>query len=154
MWERLQRFRALDPAARWLFVRAFVLLPLISWSLHLRGCAATQAFLSRFLPSPGGKDHQALDDAARVEQTVRMVRAAAHYGFGRRTCLHKSLTLWWLLRRQGISSNLRLGARKIGGEFEAHAWIDYNGTALDQGEEPAEQYAVFDGVFPAHPPTV
>jgi hypothetical protein len=109
--------------------------------------------LSRFLPFADGKDRQTRDHAARVAQTVRMVRAAAHYGFGRRTCLQKSLTLWWLLRRQGISSNLRLGARKTGDKFEAHAWIEYNGTALDDGDEPAKQYAVFDGAFSPHPPT-
>jgi hypothetical protein len=153
MWERLQRFRGLERPARELFVWASVLLPLISLSLRLRGCAATQAFLSRFLSSPGGKDGQALNDAARVEQTVRMVRAAARYGFGRRTCLHKSLTLWWLLRRQGISSNLRLGVRKSGGKFEAHAWIEYNGAALNDGDEPAKQYTVFDEAFSAQRPT-
>jgi hypothetical protein len=155
MWEQLQRFRGLDPAARGLFLRAFVLLPMISWSLRLRGCAATQAALSRFLASPGATDRLAADEeAARVAQTVRMVRAAARYAFGRCTCLERSLTLWSLLQRQGISSNLRYGARKTAGQLEAHAWIDYNGSALDEGDEPAKRYAVFDGAFPVQPPTV
>ena len=113
MWERLQRFRALDSEARRTFFRAAVLLPMISLSLRIRGFRATQAALQGFsIPSKTEKrvSAQAMD-AGRVQIAVRMVNAAARYGLGS-TCLEKSLTLWWLLRRDGIVSSLRTGARK------------------------------------------
>src|ERR1700730_4839324 len=106
MWERLQRFRALCPEARRMFFRASVLLPVVSLSLKIRGFQATQAALeSLSTPSKTKRlvGRQAMD-GERVRMAVRMVNAAAHYGW-LATCLEKSLTLWWLLRREGIASS-------------------------------------------------
>jgi hypothetical protein len=155
MWERLQRFRDLDPVARGLFLRAWVVLPLISLSLAIRGFGATQAFLQRFLPSEnagfGSAAAPAFDPALRV---ARMVRAAAYFGVGNFTCLEKSLTLWWLLGRQGIESTVRIGARKDQQTFEAHAWVERGGTVLQEQDEPERLYAVFEGRFPMLPSRV
>jgi len=150
MWEPLRRFRALEPSTRGVFLRAAVLLPVISLSLRLRGFRATQASLqkridggtsSRYDPSGPGK-------AACMALTARMVRAAAHRCPGTATCLEKSLGLWWLLGRQGIGSNLRIGTRKTGGKFEAHAWVECDGVALNEPEEVHKHYAAFDEAFP------
>jgi hypothetical protein len=62
-----------------------------------------------------------------------MVRVAASRGPYRGNCLQQSLTLWWLLRRQNIESQIRFGARKDGGEFKAHAWVEVDGYALNEG---------------------
>jgi hypothetical protein len=153
MWERLQRFRALDSAARVLFLRGSVLLPLISLGLRFRGFNATQAVLRNFLSSSNGATRPpAANEAEEAARTARMVRAAAHYGFGHPTCLEKSLALWWLLARQGIASSLRIGTRKAAGEFAAHAWVEYKGAALDEFDEVHRHYAAFDAAFPAIPP--
>ena len=149
MWERLQRFRALDSEARRTFFRAAVLLPMISLSLRIRGFRATQAALQGFsIPSKTEKrvSAQAMD-AGRVQIAVRMVNAAARYGLGS-TCLEKSLTLWWLLRRDGIVSSLRTGARKASGRFEAHAWVERDGAALNEPGAAHRHYATFDAAFP------
>jgi hypothetical protein len=152
MWERLQRFRALEPAARGLFVRSAVLLPVIAASLRLRGFNATQASLRRLLSSSHGAAPRfspcASEEAAR---TARMVRAAAHYGLCRPTCLEKSLALWWLLGRRGIASSLRIGARKANEQFEAHAWIEVDGEALNELDEPHHHYAAFNAEFSVPP---
>jgi len=68
------------------------------------------------------------------------------------TCLEKSLAPWWLLARQGIPSSLRIGTRKADGQFEAHAWIEYEGAALNELDEPHRHYAAFDAEFPPLPP--
>lgn len=160
MWERLQRFRALDSAARGIFLRGVVLLPLISFNLRLRGFTSTQAALRKFLPSSNEAARPAVGPTAspaaehateQAARTARMVRAAAYYGFGRPTCLEKSLALWWLLGRQGIASSLRIGTRKAAGQFEAHAWVEQNGAALNELDEPHQHYAAFDAAFPAIP---
>ncbi len=95
MWERLQRFRALDSAARGIFLRGAALLPVISLSLRLRGFRATQATLQRFLPPLNGVGPVDGRAAVEVAQTARMVRAAAHHSLGHPTCLQESLALWW-----------------------------------------------------------
>src|ERR1700733_2701481 len=126
MWEPLRRFSALEPNARAIFLRAAVLLLLISLSLKLRGFRSTQARLQKHFTGPGANPYDASDagKAARTALIARMVRAAAYRSIGSPTCLEKSLALWFLLGRQGILSSVRIGARKSGQAFEAHAWVE------------------------------
>jgi len=77
-----------------------------------------------------------------------MVRAATKHGLVRASCLEESLTLWWLLAKQGIESDLRIGVRKAEGSFEAHAWVERNGDALNEPEARHVHYAVFESEFP------
>ena len=81
-----------------------------------------------------------------------MVRAAARYGLGHPTCLQESLALWWLLGRQGIPSDLRVGVRKHADKFEAHAWVERNGIAMNEPEGLHEHYAAFDAALASIPP--
>jgi hypothetical protein len=80
-----------------------------------------------------------------------MVRAAEHYGLTRCTCLEESLALWYLLGRQNISSRIRIGVRRQAGKFEAHAWVEYEGEALNQPEELHRHYAPFESEFDTLP---
>lgn len=152
MWKRLQRFRALSPEARKNFFRAAVLLPAISVSLRIRGFRATQQALLKFIKS--SKAHQPLPEheakSHRVAAAVRMVNAAARNGCGGFTCLEKSLVLWWLLLRQGIASTVRIGARRAEGKFEAHAWVEFEGMALNEPQQEHRHFAPFDAEFPVH----
>ena len=150
MWERLRRFSAQERPARSLFLRAAALLPLISLSLRLRGFRKTQTFLQKFLSLPS---HPADTSASSTaQQTVRVVRAAVRNSLGHPTCLEESLALWWLLRRQGIGSDLRIGVRKDGEKFEAHAWVERDGMALNEPEARHQHYAAFDAALASLPP--
>lgn len=142
MWERLRRFRKLEPEARRIFLRAAILLPLLSLSLRVRGFGGTQASLQRFLPAANQKTKDALEAEAAL--MVRMVRAAVHHGVGRPSCLEESLVLWWLLGRRGIASQLRIGIRKENAKFEAHAWVELEGAALNEPEARHHHYAPFE----------
>ena len=135
-----------------MFLRAALLLPVISLSLRIRGFRFTQAALQRF--ASGRKDwtaeqpRLAMSSALPCHKTQiagRMVRAAARRSPMKLTCLEESLALWFLLRREGISAELRIGARKRSGKFEAHAWVECHGKALNQTEDPHGRYAIFDG---------
>jgi|SRR5438876_2203195 hypothetical protein len=153
MWARLQRFKSLDSASRGLFLRAWILLRLISINLAIRGFRGTQSALQRFLPAVNNPHrNSASPGSSEVHRTVRMVRAAARYGIGSPTCLEKSLALWWLLERQGISAALRIGTRKHDGVFEAHAWVERDGAVVDDEQEPHFPYAAFEGSLSALPP--
>jgi len=150
MWERLRRFSALERRARGLFLRAAALLPLISSSLRLRGFRKTQAFLQNYLSIPTNQEDPSVP--GRVDLTVRMVRAAVRHSVGHPTCLEESLALWWLLGRQGITSELRIGVRKHDKKFEAHAWVERAGMALNEPESLHEHYAAFDAALSSTPP--
>ena len=41
---------------------------------------------------------------------------------------------WWL-RRRGLASQLRIGARRNGDTLDAHAWVELAGTPLAQGPD-------------------
>jgi hypothetical protein len=150
MWEQLRRFNALERRVRGLFLRAAVLLPLICLSLRLRGFRKTQAFLERFLSSPNRESEPSALES--INLTVRMVRAAVRHGAGHPTCLEESLALWWLLGRQGISSELRVGVRKHNEKFEAHAWVERHRMALNEPDALHEHYAAFDAALSSMPP--
>jgi Transglutaminase-like superfamily len=147
MWERFRRFSVLDPEARMLFFRAAALLPFVGMSLRTRGYKKTQAWLQKRLESRSTSALAAGSAGELVHRTCRMVRAAEHHGLTRATCLEESLALWYLLGRQNISSRIRIGVRKQAGKFEAHAWVEYEGEALNQSEELHRHYAPFASEF-------
>jgi hypothetical protein len=146
MWERFRRFRAQERPAREIFLRAMVVLPLVALSLRWRGFKATQAVLQRFL-SNAKPNKQGAFVNKNAAVTAHMVNAADRHGLVHPSCLAKSLTLWWLLERQGISSQLRIGTRKEAEKFEAHAWVEREGAALNEPEERHRHYAAFDAAF-------
>lgn len=150
MWERLRRFSALERQARKLFLRAAVMLPLVSVSLRLRGFRATQATLQQLLSSANLQEDSAIA-SKQVALTAHMVNSADRHGWVHPSCLAKSLTLWWLLGREGIASHLRIGIRKEKEKFEAHAWVERDGAALNEPEEHHHHYAAFGAAFSAMP---
>jgi hypothetical protein len=150
MWKLLHRFRRLDHESRALFLRGVVLILLVSISLRLRGFRATQGTLRRRLraavnsASSKSAPLRASDDVARI---VRMMQAAARHSFASPNCLEVSLVLWYLLKRQGIPSDIRIGTRKIDYRLEAHAWVERNGVALNEFDQAHLHYAPFDAAF-------
>lgn len=150
MWEKLRRFSALERPAQELFLRALAMLPLVSLNLKLRGLQPTQAALQKILSKPLPEQNSG-DEKQRVALTAHMVNAADRHGLVHPSCLAKSLTLWWLLARQGITSHLRIGIRKEVETFTAHAWVEREGAALNEPEEHHHHYAAFDAAFSSFP---
>jgi hypothetical protein len=148
MWEPLQRYRVLDSESQRLFRRAAILLPWIRVSLRLRGYQATFVSLQR---RSNGVPEAAGGANEPAQKTNRMIHAAVRHAPLHFTCLEESLCLWYLLRKQGIVSQLRIGVRKAKEKFEAHAWVEYEGQALNQPEATHLHYAAFDKEF-SEPP--
>lgn len=146
MWERLRRFSALERPAQSLFLRAILLLPLISLSLRWRGFRETRAVLERF-PSKANPEQDFAEVSRSVALTAHIVNVADRHGLIHPSCLAKSLTLWRLLARQGIASELRIGIRKENEKMEAHAWVERDGVALNEPEEHHRHYAAFDAAL-------
>ena len=147
--KQIRRFSELKRPARGLFLQAFVFLPLISISVQWFGFCKTKALLQHLLSVLYGSQNP--DAQARAALTAQMVRAAGHSGIGQPNCLKVSLLLWWLLARQGIASDLRVGVRKDGEKFEAHAWVECAGAALNEPETSHQHYAAFDAALASLP---
>ena len=58
-------------------------------------------------------------------------------------CLSRSLALCYLLRREGLDACLRLGGRRQGKSFEAHAWVELNGRVFDTSDDVRGLFAPF-----------
>ena len=145
MWNAFQRYRALDPQARALFRQALLLLPWTALSLRFRGFKKTQSLLeSRLATRVSLNSDSSLET---VQRTCRMVRAAARYGVVQPSCLADSLTVWYLLQKQHVPANLKIGVRKQAHKFEAHAWVEYQGSAVNQPADQHKHYAAFDAAF-------
>ena len=123
-------------------MRAAAMLPFLSLLLHFRGFRYTQRFLQRLLGARVGQAPAAPGDP-RVVVTSRMVLAAARHSLISSSCLERSLSLWWLLARQGIATQLRIGVRKDGEKFAAHAWIELEGIGVGEAEDTHNHYAAF-----------
>ena len=74
---------------------------------------------------------------------ARLEDGAARHLVLRTNCLERSLVLCWLLERRAIGGQLRIGARKQDGRFEAHAWVEVDGSVLNDPYEPHLHFAPF-----------
>ncbi|GAC1664460.1 MAG: hypothetical protein NVS9B4_19890 [Candidatus Acidiferrum sp.] len=115
--------------------------------------------LQWFLPGLGKNNFSfspaTFDENARALLAARMVRAAMRHSLTHKTCLEESLTLWWLLASQGISSELRIGVRKEAGhKLEAHAWVEIDAVPLSDSKTMHHHYTAFDAEFSESPPVV
>jgi hypothetical protein len=89
-------------------------------------------------PRPAGRPG---DDLARVREIGRVVAMASRHAAIPGTCLHRSLTLWWLLSQRGFASELKLGARKVDGTLTAHAWVEHHGVVINDDPNTAREYS-------------
>jgi len=138
-----RRFRALDARDQRLLLALIIGLPGVAAAVRLFGLKRVQKAMLSLAPGGSGA---AGDDADEARALGRLVDAAARRGPGRPTCLPKSLTLWWLLRRRGIDSTLRIGVRTANGRLEAHAWVEYAGQVVNDTDDVAQRFAPFEGM--------
>jgi hypothetical protein len=79
-----------------------------------------------------------------IANVVRMEEAAARNLFFDTNCLEQSLVLWWLLQKRGVAADLLIGARKDANRFEAHAWVEFAGAALNSTGEGHLHFVPFE----------
>jgi hypothetical protein len=148
--KKWRRFRNRPPEDRRLILRAALIVPLTGTGLRVFGFRRWKHMIEKFslrgsvppsLPVPLQRE--------RAARAARAVRSVELHGPFRPNCLVRSMTLWWLLRRDGVTGELHIGGLKEGGRFEAHAWVELSGKVLNDGEEVHQHYARFDAPIAA-----
>lgn len=140
-----RRFWRLRGPERTIVLEAGAVLVATRIGLHAAGFRGWKWLLELFTPAvppKGAPSHTPTDAAARA--IARLEAATARNLPFRSSCLERSLSLWWLLRRCGIPAEICAGARKKDGGFEAHAWVEWNGVVLSDDDERAG-FVPFDG---------
>lgn len=140
------KFRRLPGYQRLILIRAALVLPAVALLIRVAGFQRATKWLAKVAPLRTGTS--LVPGRASAVDTSRMVAAAA--GGLRAVCLSKAVTLWLLLRRQGVDSEVRMGVRKGPTGVEAHAWVVSDGVPLD---DTAEVGNLFVGIFPPFPPS-
>jgi hypothetical protein len=127
-----------------LLLEALILLPLTAAALRLVGFQRWQSFLARRTLRTAPLRHYSDQSMDISRLAVASVRRANRFSPRRASCLQQSLALSWLLGRQGIDSELRIGVRKQDGKFEAHAWLERQGRLLYDPGVISEAFLAFD----------
>lgn len=140
------RFCNLSGRERRDFFLGLLFLPLVVAWLRVSTFRSVQQVLEKW-HGDAALTNQRDDTGALAESqsASRMLDAASRRGLVRGNCLSRSIALWWLLRRRGIPAQLRIGARKIGNQLEAHAWIEVAGHAINDSDDVQTRYARFAG---------
>ena len=126
------RWRELPGLERRTLVALILVLPLVDIAVRTLGLKRTQAGFSWLTrkapprPCPG-------DELARANRLAELAAIAGAHGIYPITCLRQTLLVQYLLRRQGLSARLRIGAIKnTDSSIQAHAWTELDGIALGQ----------------------
>jgi hypothetical protein len=67
------------------------------------------------------------------------------------SCLDRSVLMWFVMRQHGLDGDLRIGVRReadgngSADAIVAHAWVEHFGSVVNDSQDVASDYAVFDG---------
>lgn len=140
------RFCKLSGRERRDFFLGLLFLPAVVIWLRVSTFQRVQQALEKWHGTAALANHR---DNTRIftesQSASRMLDAASRRGVVRGNCLSRSMVLCWLLRRRGIPAHLRIGARKIGNQLEAHAWVEVAGRAINDSDDVQTRYAPFAG---------
>lgn len=141
---KLRTFQSLDAAVRLMIVEALALPLGISLGFLLFGVPRTQAMLRKWALTGKTAVHPAEPVIARACQAQRIVKRSTGVAGN---CLVRSLTLWTLLLRRGLSTNLRVGFRKRDGRFQGHAWVEYAGVPINEDVNETKTFVPWSEPF-------
>ena len=145
MRQRWGKFRQLPARDRALLLAALLMLPIVRVSLRLFGFRRLCRILIWTTPpfrDQVGSNHSAAADLERARASALCVSRAATHGLYRANCLDQSVALWWLLRLQGVVTEIRIGVRRSD-QFEAHAWVEFNSVVVNDREDVSNVFESF-----------
>jgi hypothetical protein len=156
IYRRIRNFLTLHPTERQLFLKVLYLLPMTALRVQRLGLKETTAWLNRARPPANGGPAAHTDALAQAHRTAQLAAQAVRYSLVKGKCLSQSIVLWHLLKCQGIHSDLRIGVKKVddrlpfaGDNFDAHAWVEYQGELLNERPDVYERFAVIQhSLFP------
>lgn len=115
--------------------------------------AVTQALLkvlrfsrTRRLLGHAPNRHRPVDAQALGRRVVRVSHSRPMVAIGV-DCVAESLVLETLLRSSGLEPALRLGIDP-NNPGSAHAWVEVDGTPVNDDDDVTERWAAFDGEVP------
>jgi hypothetical protein len=151
-WQQARQMCKLPNAEKRILLAGAVALPCTVIGLRFFGFKRWSAQLHRWAQRCQWRPI-ATDEARSIRRTLQLMGLVIRFAPQRGNCLSQSLTLWWLLQCQGIASDLRIGVRSVGDQFQAHAWIEVQGQPLNEIQDVKSRFvpfseSVFSGAMP------
>jgi hypothetical protein len=146
MMQRWRRFRRLSGFERGIVLEAAAGL-LISWlAVRLLGFRVCRSVFEKPLAAWNSWNSKSCEaDVLGVARRIAHLEAVTATNlFFRISCLELSLVLCRMLRQRGMNADLRIGARKEANRFEAHAWVELDGTVIDGGAAEHLHFVPFE----------
>lgn len=112
-------------------IRILALLWIARIGLALVGLRRMKAWAEPAIPQGSPWVELAVDRGSYVSRCVALTFGLAGEVPVRASCLHRSIALCRLLRSSGFDASLAIGVKKAPECFEAHAWVQLDGQALD-----------------------
>jgi hypothetical protein len=139
---KLGRLFALDRAQRLMVTETLVLSACIFLGFRLFGVPRTQDRLRKWVLIRE-KNCSRADENVEIGKILRaqgMVRRATGLGAN---CLVRSMTLWAMLMRRGLSPSLRVGFRKRDGRIQGHAWVEHQGVPINERQSETATFSTY-----------
>lgn len=133
MGQRLRGWLSLPPHERAALLRLLFGLPLMSLSLRVLDYRRTRR-LVEWLTSGHEPRLASREELQQADRLAQLAATAGRHGLIEATCLRQSLLVYAILRRRGLQPELRLGVRRDGEGFAAHAWVELGGQRLAQSD--------------------
>jgi len=87
---------------------------------------------------------EAVTDSEAIPSVCSAVERACVYYPVKKACLPRSAVLTCLLRRRGVPARLILAGRKM--PVQAHAWVEVNGTPINEAVTIIKIYKVLHAI--------
>lgn len=129
---------------RFMTARALFLFVLIDLGLYFFGFNRMYKAFARWNRTLKRRVPEAREGEVLDRTLAGVVTATRLYYRRRNDCLPKSLTIYHLVRRQGIPAELCIGVKKF--PFAAHAWVEYGGRIVDDFPRRVPLYTVLTRV--------
>lgn len=134
---------ARQSCAEWseLFVaqKALLVAQLLVWTRPVGRFVEDAQNNSPGVQEPIARSSRTWRDALKIAVAVRRV---ADHGFVRPKCLVRSVALSRLLEQRGIKgSRVRVGVRRVDGDFSAHAWVELGQHVLGDDARNVSSFA-------------
>ena len=134
----MRSFSLLDNSRKNLIVEAMVITFFVRLGFPLIGVGRTQALLRRW--AVARSDNRPPDATSVIRELRAAQRTVKRHCGVRGTCLVTSMSLWAMLLRRNIKTELRVGMRKRDGKIEGHAWLELAGIPINETPEVCGAY--------------
>lgn len=141
---RLTRWWSLDAPERKVAVAAVWRLSVVTWQLRNLGFSRLHRRLETVeeVKPPAG--------SIATARLAYLVDRAADGVPWTTTCLHRSFALAWMLEERGVTAALRLGVGRETSQdaLQFHAWVEIDGTVVNDAADIEQRYRPFPGFAP------